>query len=151
MSDATGLLKAWLNSGERTAVSITPYFAPDTRPAALAAAEAAARASGVKTVFTLASALLPSEAFVSGLPHGLYASGDGLSEVVLIGGQVLAVEQVAARSPNWSARRGAERGQRGSLQCPGRRVEARATSAAWMAGLSYPISSGNRSRSPRNA
>ncbi len=76
VSDATGLLKAWLNSGERTAVSITPYFAPDTRPAALAAAEAAARASGVKTVFTLASALLPSEAFVSGLPHGLYASGD---------------------------------------------------------------------------
>jgi hypothetical protein len=76
VSDATGLLKAWLSSGERTAVSITPYFAPDTRPAALAAAEAAARASGVKTVFTLASALLPGEAFVAGLPHGLYVSGD---------------------------------------------------------------------------
>lgn len=74
--DAAGLLRAWLESGERTAVRVTPYFAPDTRPAALAAAEAAARASGVRTVFTLASALLPGEAFVSGLPHGLYASGD---------------------------------------------------------------------------
>lgn len=74
--DAAGLLKAWITSGEQTAVRVTPYFAPNTRPEALAAAEAAARASNVKTVFTLASALLPGEAFVAGLPHGLYVSGD---------------------------------------------------------------------------
>ncbi len=76
LRDATGLLKAWVDSGERTAVRVTPYFAPNTRPESLAAAQAAARASGVNTVFTLASALLPHEGFVSGLPHGLYVSGD---------------------------------------------------------------------------
>jgi len=74
--DSAGLLKAWISSGERTAVRVTPYFAPNTRPEALAAAEAAARASHVRTVFSLASALLPGEAFVAGLPHGLYVSGD---------------------------------------------------------------------------
>lgn len=74
--DAVGLLKAWISSGERTAVRAIPYFAPNTRPEALEAAEAAARVSGVKAIFSLASALLPGEAFVSGLPHGAYVSGD---------------------------------------------------------------------------
>lgn len=76
LRDAAGLLRSWIASGERTPVRVTPYFAPNTRPEALAAAAAAAQASNVKTVFTLASALLPGEAFVAGLPHGLYVSGD---------------------------------------------------------------------------
>ena len=76
LRDGAGLLRAWIDSGERTAVRVTPYFAPSTRPEALRAAEAASRASGVSSVFTLASALLPTEVFVSGLPHGAYVSGD---------------------------------------------------------------------------
>jgi len=76
LRDAAGLLKAWLDSGERTAFRVTPYFAPNTRAEALTAAASAARAAGVKTVFSLASALLPAETFVSGLPHGAYVSGD---------------------------------------------------------------------------
>lgn len=76
LRDGAGLLKAWAGSGERTAVRVTPYFAPNTRPEALGAAEKASRAAGVNSVFTLASALLPPEVFVSGLPHGAYISGD---------------------------------------------------------------------------
>ncbi|HTP27992.1 MAG TPA: hypothetical protein VMK12_20350, partial [Anaeromyxobacteraceae bacterium] len=76
LRDGAGLLKAWARSGERTAVRVTPYFAPNTRTEALAAAEKASRAAGVSSVFTLASALLPPEAFVSGLAHGVYVSGD---------------------------------------------------------------------------
>jgi hypothetical protein len=76
LRDGAGLLRAWVESGERTAVRVTPYHAPSTRPEALAAAVAAARASGVGAVFTLASALLPGEPFASGLPHGAYLSGD---------------------------------------------------------------------------
>jgi hypothetical protein len=55
---------------------VTAYFAPNTRPERLAEAAAASRAGGVKSVFTLASGLLPEEVFVSGLPHGAYVSGD---------------------------------------------------------------------------
>lgn len=76
LRDGAGLLKAWARSGERTAVRVTPYFAPNTRAEVLAGAEKASRAAGVNSVFTLASALLPPEVFVSGLPHGAYVSGD---------------------------------------------------------------------------
>jgi hypothetical protein len=76
LRDGAGLVKAWARSGERTAVRVTPYFAPTTRSEALAAAEKASRAAGVSSVFTVASALLPPEVFVSGLPHGVYVSGD---------------------------------------------------------------------------
>ncbi len=76
LRNGAGLLKAWARSGERTAVRVTPYFAPNTRSEALAAAEKTSRAAGVNSVFTLASALLPPEVFVSGLPHGAYVSGD---------------------------------------------------------------------------
>lgn len=76
LRDGTGLLNAWLQSGERTAARVTPYFAPNTRPDALAAAENASRAAGVTSVFTLASALQGAELFVSGLVHGAYVSGD---------------------------------------------------------------------------
>jgi len=76
LRDGAGLLKAWVRSGERTAARVTPYFAPNTRLERLAEAAAASRANGVKCVFTLASGLLPDEVFVSGLPHGVYVSGD---------------------------------------------------------------------------
>ena len=76
LRDGAGLLKAWAGSGERTSVRVTPYFAPNTRPEALSSAAKASRAAGVNSVFTLASALLPPEVFVSGLPHGAYISGD---------------------------------------------------------------------------
>ena len=76
LRDGAGLLRAWARSSERTAVRVTPYFAPNTRSEALAVAEKASRAAGVNSVFTLASALLSPEVFVSGLPHGAYVSGD---------------------------------------------------------------------------
>jgi hypothetical protein len=76
LRDGSGLLRAWTRSGERTAARVTPYFAPNTRPEALAAAAEASRAAGVQSVFSLASALLPPEVFASGLPHGVYVSGD---------------------------------------------------------------------------
>lgn len=76
LGNAAGLLRAWVESGERTAASITPYNSPNTRPDALARAAAAARAQGVTSIFTLASALQTDEVFASGLPHGVYLSGD---------------------------------------------------------------------------
>jgi hypothetical protein len=76
LRDGAGLLRAWIESGERTAVRVTPYHAPNTRPEALASAAALARAQGISFVFTLASALRPDEVFVSGLPHGAYVGGD---------------------------------------------------------------------------
>lgn len=76
LRDGAGLLRAWIESGEGTAVQVAPYFAPDTRPETLRAAAAAVGESGVRSVFTLASGLLPAELFVSGLPHGAYLSGD---------------------------------------------------------------------------
>jgi len=76
LRDGAGLLRAWARSGEHTAARLTPYFAPNTRSEALAAAEKASRAEGVHSVFTLASALLAPEVFVSGLSHGAYVSGD---------------------------------------------------------------------------
>lgn len=76
LRDAAGLLKAWMDSGERTSIRATPYYAPNTRAEALHGAREVARQSGVKSVFTLASALFPHEVFVSGLPHGVYVSGD---------------------------------------------------------------------------
>jgi len=76
LRDGAGLLRTWARSGERTAVRVTPYFAANTRTEALATAEKASRAAGVSSVFTLASALLPSEVFASGLPHAVYVSGD---------------------------------------------------------------------------
>jgi hypothetical protein len=76
LRDGAGLLRAWVESGERTALHIAPYYAPNTRTEALAAAAHASKQAGINSVFTLASALLPKEVFASGLPHGAYVSGD---------------------------------------------------------------------------
>jgi len=76
LRDPAGLLRAWVESGERTAIRVEPYFAPNTRPEGLAAAGEACCRAGVRCRFTLASGLRPEEVFVSGLPHGAYVSGD---------------------------------------------------------------------------
>jgi hypothetical protein len=76
LKDAAGLLRAWIESGELTAVTVEGYNAPATTPAALERAAEALRRAGVKGIFTLASALQPDELVASGLPHGIYLSGD---------------------------------------------------------------------------
>ncbi len=74
--DPTGLLRAWMDSGERTAAVVEAFNAPATTAEALARGDAARRAAGVSGLFTLASALLPDEVHVSGLPHGMYLGGE---------------------------------------------------------------------------
>jgi hypothetical protein len=74
--DPAGLLRAWMESGERTSAVVEAFNAPATTPEALARADAARRAAGVSGLFTLASALLPDEVHVSGLPHGIYLGGE---------------------------------------------------------------------------
>lgn len=74
--DPAGLLRAWIESGERTAAAVEAFNAPATTTEALVRADAARRAAGVSGLFTLASALLPDEVHVSGLPHGMYLGGD---------------------------------------------------------------------------
>lgn len=74
LSQPVELLQAWLTSGDRTA-TVEGFNAPATTPDLLQRAFSQLQAQGVRAVFTLASALLPEERFVSGLPHGLYLSG----------------------------------------------------------------------------
>jgi hypothetical protein len=74
--DPAGLLRAWIESGERTAVAVEAFNAPATTTEALARADAARRAAGISGLFALAGALLPNEVHVSGLPHGMYLGGD---------------------------------------------------------------------------
>lgn len=76
VADPAALLKAWLDSGARTWVSIEPYNAPSTRPSDLQRASEACVSSGAETIFTFASGLQPTELFVAGLPHGAYLSGN---------------------------------------------------------------------------
>ncbi|WNZ66232.1 winged helix-turn-helix domain-containing protein (plasmid) [Myxococcus sp. MxC21-1] len=76
LSSPPDLLRAWIAS-ERTAraVRIEAFNAPSTTPEALQSAFERLQALGVRAVYTLASALLPQERFVTGLPHGMYLSG----------------------------------------------------------------------------
>ena len=83
--DPAGLLRAWMESGERTAAVVEAFNAPATTAEALARADAARRAAGVSGLFTLASALLPDEVHVSGLPHGMYLGGDVAPVVEALG------------------------------------------------------------------
>jgi hypothetical protein len=76
LRDGAGLLRAWAASPDGSSSGISRYYAPNTRPEALARAAAAAAEQGVHVHFTLASGLLPEEVFVAGLPHGAYLSGD---------------------------------------------------------------------------
>jgi hypothetical protein len=73
--DPAGLLRAWLQSGQRTAVVVDAFNAPSTTPEVLQRGFSAVAAQGIRAIFTLASGLQPAERFASGLPHGLYLSG----------------------------------------------------------------------------
>jgi hypothetical protein len=73
--DAVGLLRAWLESGEKTAAVTEGFYAASTAPEALQRGLSTLADQGIRCIFTLASGLLPEERFVSGLPHGLYLTG----------------------------------------------------------------------------
>ena len=75
LRDPLRLLRAWIESGERTAVAVDSFYAPAVDGWALTAARIALTESGVKGIWSLASGLLPDEAHASGLPHGIYLSG----------------------------------------------------------------------------
>ncbi|WP_237077901.1 hypothetical protein [Myxococcus xanthus] len=69
------LLRAWMASGEKTSVTLDGFNAPSTTPELLGKGLERLKAQGIRGIYTLASALLPEERFVSGLPHGLYLTG----------------------------------------------------------------------------
>ncbi len=76
------LLRAWLDSGERTAVAVEGFYAPATGAEALAAGAASLlRTAGVAPLFSLASALDSDQLHVGGLPHGVYWTGE-LAQVI---------------------------------------------------------------------
>jgi hypothetical protein len=69
------LLRSWIESGESTAVETLRFYAPSTAHALLSRVTQALQGTGMRSVFTLASGLLPDEAHVAALPHGIYLSG----------------------------------------------------------------------------
>lgn len=77
LTDPIGLLKAWIGSGERTAVAVESFYCPTTtRNALFAAAKKLKDATGDVALFTLASALDADEVHVAGLAHGAYWNGE---------------------------------------------------------------------------
>jgi hypothetical protein len=77
VKNALGLLRSWVASGERAAIAVDGFYAPATSHAALAAAaDKLSRDCGQTPLFSLASALLPSDVHVAGLPHGAYWTGE---------------------------------------------------------------------------
>jgi hypothetical protein len=77
LKDPIGLLKAWIASGERTALATEGFYCPTTTRAALiGAAKKLKAATGEWPLFTLASALDPDEIHVAGLAHGVYWNGE---------------------------------------------------------------------------
>jgi hypothetical protein len=77
VKDPLGLLRAWVESGERTAAAVEGFYAPDTTAERLAkAAKLVEEAEDISIVFSLASALEPDQVHVAGLPHGAYWPGD---------------------------------------------------------------------------
>lgn len=75
LREPVALLRAWMESGEKTAVALEGFNAPSTTPELLTRGYADLMDQQVRAIYTLASALLPEERFVSGLPHGLYLTG----------------------------------------------------------------------------
>jgi len=75
LRDPVSLLNAWRRSDRATAISREGFNAPATTPAQLEKGYALLASRGIRAIFTLASALLPDERFVSGVPHGLYLAG----------------------------------------------------------------------------
>lgn len=77
LKDPIGLLRAWISSGERTAVAVEGFHAPATsREALIEAAKKLEDETGDEALFSLASALQPDEIHVAGLPHGAYWPGE---------------------------------------------------------------------------
>jgi hypothetical protein len=80
-----GLLRAWIDSGEKTFALSEPYYAPSTTLDSLSRADAAFRQTGNRPFWTLASGLFPDEIRVTGLPHGAYVFGDSTPLVETLG------------------------------------------------------------------
>lgn len=77
LKDPLRLLRAWIASGQRTAVAIESFNAPATSRKALAdAAKKIRDTTGDVPLFSLASALEPEEIHVAALPHGAYWTGE---------------------------------------------------------------------------
>jgi hypothetical protein len=77
LKDPIGLLKAWISSGERTAVAVEGFYCPSTTKLALrSAAKKLSDTTGDAALLTLASALEPEEVHVAGLAHGAYWNGE---------------------------------------------------------------------------
>lgn len=77
LKDPLGLLRAWIASGERTAVAVESFNAPATSRNAIAdAAKKLKDATGDVPLFSLASALDPDEVHVAALPRGAYWTGE---------------------------------------------------------------------------
>lgn len=83
--NGVGLLKRWMTEDDASAVVTERFNAPSTEAAVLREGSEVLSARGIRSIFTLASALLPSEVFSTALPHGIYVSGDASSAIVKLG------------------------------------------------------------------
>ncbi|MBI3182158.1 MAG: Rrf2 family transcriptional regulator [Myxococcales bacterium] len=70
------LLRAWSDSGYRSAATVEPFYAPSTSPRDLDHLARKLEAIGAPFAFTLMSATREEDVFVGGAPHGLYLAGD---------------------------------------------------------------------------
>lgn len=82
---AVELLRAWCESGHAGNATVEGYYAPNTEEATLARLEEQLTKRGQKFAFTLSSAVDPEDAFVGGIPHGLYLAGDVAPVVEVLG------------------------------------------------------------------
>jgi hypothetical protein len=85
LREPVALLRAWLESGDKTAIALEGFNAPSTTPELLTRGYARLEDQGIRAIYTLASALLPEERFVSGLPHGLYLTGSMEAAIAAFG------------------------------------------------------------------
>ena len=70
------LLRKWLESGYRAAVSVEPFYAPATSARDLDRLAQRLERDHVPFAFTLLTAIPSAEVMTGGLPHGLYLGGD---------------------------------------------------------------------------
>lgn len=86
VSNAVGLLRAWLKSGEKASITAEAFYCPTTRSSALTDAHhSLTRTSKLHPLFTLAGALEPEDVHVSALPYGLYWTGETQAVVEAFG------------------------------------------------------------------
>jgi hypothetical protein len=79
------LLRAWCDSGQAGNATVEPFYAPNTEEPTLARLEERLVKLGQKFAFTLSSAVDEEDAFVGGIPHGIYLSGDVAPVVEALG------------------------------------------------------------------